>query len=269
MNAIVRRTASTTLVLMLVGAAALMVTGVFGPGRAPETLPATSAAGRVLAADATPQPPAAATVAAAAASAAASAAPTSTTVLPEPPHGGARAGWTPIATTAPPTAPAAAALQKAATQRATTKPAPVKHSPAAAVVVTYHGVNHVWIPALGISKSVQLYPCTSSQPMGLSMYRWGCAGTNNVYLMGHAYAALKPLHDAYVSGTLRIGMRAYYADGAGQIHVYAVVWWRLTLPTTGAAWAWAAQPVPSMTLQTCIGATSQYRLMVRLVEVAG
>jgi hypothetical protein len=100
------------------------------------------------------------------------------------------------------------------------------------------------------------------------MYRWGCAGSNNVYLMGHAYGVMKPLHDAYVGGRLKVGMKAWYADGGGTVHVYAVTWWKLTRPTTAASWAWAAQAVPSMTLQTCVGANSEYRLMVRMVEVA-
>ncbi len=99
------------------------------------------------------------------------------------------------------------------------------------------------------------------------MYRWGCAGTNNVYLMGHAYSVMKPLHDAYVSGRLRKGTKAWYADPNGKVHVYAVRWWKTTLPTTDAAWAWAPQDVPSMTLQTCVGKNSKYRLMVRLVEI--
>jgi hypothetical protein len=101
------------------------------------------------------------------------------------------------------------------------------------------------------------------------MYRWGCAGSNNVYLMGHAYGVMDGLHDAYASGRLHKGMKAYYAGGNGKVHVYTVRWWKLTRPTTDAAWAWASQNTPSMTLQTCVGATSQYRLMVRLVEIDG
>jgi hypothetical protein len=38
-------------------------------------------------------------------------------------------------------------------------------------------------------------------------------------------------------------------------------------PYEGTAWAIASQPIPSMTLQTCIGKKSQYRLNVRLVRV--
>ena len=131
------------------------------------------------------------------------------------------------------------------------------------------GRNHVWIPALGIDRSVAWFPCDRSRAPDNLVYRWGCAGSNNLYLLGHAYSVFKPLHDAYVGGRLRKGMRAYYADATGRVHTYEVRWWKLTAPTTSASWAWASQPVPSMTLQTCIGSNSAYRLMVRLVEVSG
>jgi cell wall-associated NlpC family hydrolase len=139
-------------------------------------------------------------------------------------------------------------------------PAKVKRAP------VYRGTNHVWIPSLGISRSVRWFPCDRQRPPDNYMYRWGCAGTNNVYLMGHAYSIMKPLHDAYVSGRLRKGMTAFYADARGKVHGYKVIWWRKTLPTTEASWAWAPQSRPSMTLQTCVGRNSQYRLMVRLVR---
>lgn len=132
----------------------------------------------------------------------------------------------------------------------------------------FHGSNHVWIPSLGISRSVRWFPCDRQRPPDNYMYRWGCAGTNNVYLMGHAYSIMKPLHDAYVTGRLRKGMTAWYADARGKVHAYKVIWWRKTLPTTDAAWAWASQSRPSMTLQTCVGKNSRYRLMVRLVRVS-
>ena len=60
---------------------------------------------------------------------------------------------------------------------------------------------------------------------------------------------------------------AIYADNAGRVSTYAVSWWRVVAPTTAASWAWAEQARPSMTLQTCVGANSQYRLMVRLTKV--
>jgi Sortase domain len=144
------------------------------------------------------------------------------------------------------------------------KPAPPV---ARAAAPSYHGRNQVWIPALGINRSVSTFSCSRAEPPDDLTYRWGCAGKNNVYLLGHAYSVFKPLHDAYVHGRLKKGMRVWYANGSGHVHVYSVIWWRVTAPTTAASWAWAAQARPSMTLQTCVGADNQYRLMVRLVQV--
>jgi hypothetical protein len=132
---------------------------------------------------------------------------------------------------------------------------------------SYKGRNHFWFPAIGISRAVYSFPCSRSRAPDNLVYRWGCAGANNVYLLGHAHSVFKPLHDAYVSGRLRKGMKAYYADSRGRTHTFVVRWWKLTRPTTSASWAWAAQSVPSMTLQTCVGSNSEYRVMVRLVEV--
>jgi hypothetical protein len=131
---------------------------------------------------------------------------------------------------------------------------------------TYSGRNHVWIPALGISRSISFYSCSSSSYPGNRVYRWGCAGSNNIYLFGHAYSVFKSLHDAYVRGRLAKGMKLYYANASGTVSTYAVSWWKLTKPDKG-AWAYAAQSTPSLTLQTCVGAQSQYRLIVRLRKV--
>jgi Sortase domain len=167
---------------------------------------------------------------------------------------------TPTATPVPRPTPRATPRPAASTSRAVAKPA------AAAV---YAGRNHVWMPSLGINQAVQAFPCSRTRPPDNYVYLWGCSGTNNTYLLGHAASVFQPLHDAYVAGRLKAGMRVWYANGAGTVHQYAVQWWRLTLPTTDASWAWAPQAVPSMTLQTCMGANSQYRLMVRLVQVGG
>ena len=132
---------------------------------------------------------------------------------------------------------------------------------------SHRGRNRVWIPSLGVNKSVQSFPCSRSRPPDAGVYRWGCAGRNNVYLLSHAWSTFRPLHDAYVRGTLRKGMQVIYADGAGHVHTYRVIWWRVTAPTTAASWAWASLSSPGMTLQTCVGANSAYRLMVRLTRV--
>ena len=145
--------------------------------------------------------------------------------------------------------------------------AAVTNHPASTTAPGYRGRNHVWIPALGINLAIAPFPCSRSRPPDNYLYRWGCAGANNVYLLGHAYSVFKPLHDAYVGGRLKTGLRVFYADGNGSVRTYAVTWWKVTPPTTSASWAWAAQSRPSMTLQTCLGAHSEYRLMVRLVAV--
>ena len=132
---------------------------------------------------------------------------------------------------------------------------------------SFKGRNHLWIPALGINRSVSFFSCSSSAYPGNRVYRWGCAGSNNVYLFGHAYSVLKPLHDAYVRGRLAKGMKVMYADGSGKVSTYAVSWWKLTTPDKG-AFAYAGQSRPSLTLQTCVGANSQYRLIVRLLKVS-
>jgi hypothetical protein len=160
----------------------------------------------------------------------------------------------------------APAAQPAKAPVKTVKP---KARPAAhATTTSFHGRNHVWIPSLRISRGLQSFPCSRSRPPDAGVYRWGCAGRNNVYLLSHAWSTFKPLHDAYVHGRLRKGMQVWYANANGTVHQYRVIWWRVTAPTTAASWAWASQSRPSMTLQTCVGSKSQYRLMVRLVQTA-
>jgi len=130
----------------------------------------------------------------------------------------------------------------------------------------FGGTNHFWMPGLGIDRQVVSYPCPRTRPPGNYLYRWGCAGANNVYLLGHAYGVMKPLHDAYVNGRLRVGMAAWYANSSGKVRKYRITEWRVVTPDE-AGWAIASQPVPSMTLQTCVGKNDAYRLLVRLVAV--
>jgi sortase (surface protein transpeptidase) len=137
----------------------------------------------------------------------------------------------------------------------------------AATATRYAGTNHLWIPSLGISHSVASFACTRSAPPTAGVYRWGCAGRNNAYLFGHAWSTLKPLHDAYVAGRLHTGMVAYYADGSGRVRAYRVTQIKVVTPDQ-VAWAIAAQSTPSLTLQTCVGSNSQYRLLVRLVATS-
>lgn len=255
-----RRAISTLLAVLLAVESVSVVAAAAGTATTPHAtthaLPAASPDGQVLAEAGT----------ASEAGEPAVATPTpSPTVTPAPVA-------TPARTAAPVATPKATPKPKALVHATTKAPAarakvtPAKPPTSAAV---YAGRNHVWIPSLGVNRSVSAFACTRKRPPDNYVYRWGCAGTNNVYLLGHASGVLQPLHDAYLNGKLKVGMRVWYADGGGAVHRYAVRWWRLTPPTTDASWAWAAQSVPSMTLQTCMGANSQYRLIVRLVEVGG
>ena len=126
---------------------------------------------------------------------------------------------------------------------------------------SFSGRNHFWIPSLGVSRDVYAFGCARKRAPSNVIYRWGCGGQNNVYIFGHAYGVMRALHDAYVAGRLHVGMIAVYADGAGNIRTYRVTTWRLVSPSNS-GWAVASQAVPSMTLQTCVGSRSQWRLIV-------
>jgi len=60
-------------------------------------------------------------------------------------------------------------------------------------------------------------------------------------------------------------MKVIYADAKGRVTTYAVRWWKVVRPDRG-GFAYAAQSTPSLTLQTCVGARSQFRLVVRLTR---
>jgi Sortase domain len=136
----------------------------------------------------------------------------------------------------------------------------------APTVRTYTATNNFWFPALGISRHVYTFACARDQAPDNYVYRWDCAGENNVYLLGHAYGVFKPLHDAYDAGRLKVGMIAIYADSAGHVQKYRITGWRVVNPVDS-AWAIASQPVKSMTLQTCVGPNGVDRLNVRLIAI--
>jgi sortase (surface protein transpeptidase) len=164
-----------------------------------------------------------------------------------------------------PPAPAAVARFDVPDGAGRTREAVRQPKPKAPSAASLRGRNHVWIPALGVDRSVSFFSCSSSAYPGDRVYRWGCAGGNNVYLFGHAHSVFKSLHDAYVRGNLRKGMKVYYADARGRVSTYSIRWWKVTTPDRG-EFAYASQSRPSLTLQTCVGKRSQYRLIVRLVK---
>jgi hypothetical protein len=142
---------------------------------------------------------------------------------------------------------------------------PVKPGRTSAPTRELRGRNHVWSPSLGLDRAVSWFSCSRSRPPDYVVYRWGCAGQNNIYLFAHAGGPFRRLHDLYVRGHLHKGMAVSYADASGRVHRYTVAWWRVVLPTNG-EFAYAAQSRPSMTLQTCVGSNDRYRLIVRLYQ---
>jgi hypothetical protein len=164
---------------------------------------------------------------------------------------------------------AAAAAKAQATARTQERQRAAAAARAASATVrggSYGGRNRMWYPALGISQSVSWFPCSRSRAPDNYVYRWGCAGSNNVYLMAHAWGKFNPLYRAYYSGRLARGQLLVYADNSGRVHRYRLSWWRTYPPLTSASWAWASLARSSATLQTCVGPNSSMRLFVRFVE---
>lgn len=135
------------------------------------------------------------------------------------------------------------------------------------VTVSYHGVYHLWIPALSLSRDINDWGCNGGLIPNHVEF-WGCVGRNNLYLLGHAWGVFAKIHDGYHSGALHVGLSAWYADKAGRVHKYRISWVRHVRNADYASWstwAMAATSGPVITLQTCDGATSAYRILVRLV----
>ena len=146
----------------------------------------------------------------------------------------------------------------------TASPAPTA-KPAAKVVSKVPRKNSLVIAALGINASIKSMS-TCGGLISNAVYRWPCAGNNNLYLLGHAYGVFKPVHDAYHSGKLKSGMIAVYTDGAGKAHRYRLSWVQdVPIATWGQGSSWAATSGPVITLQTCDGASDNFRIMVRFV----
>ncbi len=162
------------------------------------------------------------------------------------------------------------AAAQAKTEVAASKPKPAPKKTAVRprkVTVSYHGVYHLWIPALSLSRGISDWGCNGGLIPNRVEY-WGCVGRNNLYLLGHAWGVFAKIHDGYHSGALHAGLAAWYADKSGRVHKYRISWVRHVRNADYASWsqwAMAATSGPVITLQTCDGATSAYRILVRLV----
>jgi len=158
-------------------------------------------------------------------------------------------------------AEAAAKAKAAAKPKAEAKPRSKPSKPA------YRGKNHFWFPGLGINQNVYSFPCSRSTAPGNVVYRWGCAGSNNVYLMAHDFGKFYPLYKAYKNGRLKKGMLAVYAGPNGRTHYYRLSFYKVVAPDGDVGWAYASQSRSALTLQTCVSG-GKMRLVVRFYEVS-
>ena len=142
----------------------------------------------------------------------------------------------------------------------------------AAQAATYAYLGRFSFPvANGLEKRVYDWGCRGGTIPDLVL-RWGCAGRNNLYLLGHAASVFNPVGGAYREGRLEAGRLATWThDGVTQ--TYKVAWARLVPRSyvwngmTGDEWAWNETVRPAISLQTCWGSSSAYRLIVRLYLV--
>jgi hypothetical protein len=144
----------------------------------------------------------------------------------------------------------------------TPKPAPT----------TYTGRSHFWYPALNIDAGWSWYGCDyggASSGLGAGIYRWGCGPASNIYLLGHAWSTFKKIRLGFHSGAMQVGQPVWYSNAQGDVSQWRVKWIRRVtddyLDATAGEWALNDSPTPIMTLQTCDGSQSQYRIIVRLV----
>ena len=84
-------------------------------------------------------------------------------------------------------------------------------------------------------------PCSRSRPPDAGVYRWGCAGPNNVYLLGMPGArSSRSTTPTSTAGSGR-ACRSGYADGHGRRPPVPGQLADGQLPSTAASWAWAGQ----------------------------
>lgn len=132
------------------------------------------------------------------------------------------------------------------------------------------GAKHFWYPALGIAASWTWYGCGHRWGvLGGGVFRWGCSPSSNIYILSHAWSTFAAIRHGYHSGAMQVGQTVFYSGSDGQVTRWTVKWIKHVtdayLEATHDEWATEPSPTPIMTLQTCDGRQSQYRIIVRLV----
>jgi hypothetical protein len=137
---------------------------------------------------------------------------------------------------------------------------------------TYPYLGTLSLPvAGGLTEKVYDWGCRGGRIPDIVL-RWDCAGSRNTYLLGHAASVFDPVADAYRSGRLKAGKLATWTRD-GVTRTFKVRWVRLVRQDyvwkgrTGDEWAWNATNQESITLQTCWGADSDRRLIVRMIRI--
>lgn len=152
---------------------------------------------------------------------------------------------------------------------------PVTATPTAGVPVLASSLRRLGtlrISGIGLTARVYDWGCGSAVVPNLAL-RWGCRTSNNQFLVGHAYGVFRPYYLAYARHLLRPGLIAVFTDAAGHATRYRLEWTRLVTSTyvwnglTGGQWAWGDTSRAALTLQTCWGSTSRYRIITRFVRI--
>lgn len=139
----------------------------------------------------------------------------------------------------------------------------------------YAGKSHFWYPALGIDARWRWYGCQygdNPDGPGPGVYRYACVPDSNIYMLGHAWSTFRAIMRGWHSGAMQVGQTVWYASPQGKVTRWKVKWIRHVTDAylESSYWKWAtnASPTPIMTLQTCDGRRSQYRIIVRLVPAS-
>ncbi|HYO42662.1 MAG TPA: hypothetical protein VES19_05630 [Candidatus Limnocylindrales bacterium] len=133
-------------------------------------------------------------------------------------------------------------------------------------------VGRLTIKGIGLNVNVYRWSCDGSDLPNRAL-RWGCTGANNQFIVGHAYGVFRPYYLAWKYKRFKIGMVATFTKPSGAVIRYRLAWVRKVPKSyiyngqTGDVWAYGPTSTPSITLQTCWGATNLYRIVARWVKI--